>query len=42
MVDSTDFRTGGNENAASTIQTEEWRARYAELNDGLHPKRPNV
>jgi hypothetical protein len=33
MIDSTDFRTGGNENAASIIQrAQEWRARHAEQN----------
>jgi hypothetical protein len=42
MVDSTDFCTEDNENAASIIQSAGVEARHAELKNGLHPKRPSV
>ena len=39
MVDSTDFRSGGNENAASIIQSVGAEdARHAELKNGLYQK----
>jgi hypothetical protein len=42
MIDSTGFRTGGNENATSIIQSAGVKARHAEQKNGLHPKRPSV
>jgi hypothetical protein len=42
MVDSTDFRTRGNENAASIIQSVERKDTTCQLSNELHPKRPNV
>jgi hypothetical protein len=42
LIDSTDFRTRGNENAASIIQSAGVKAQHAELKNGLHPKRPSV
>ena len=42
MIDSTGFRTGGNENTASIINAQEGRTRHAELNNALSPERPNL